>query len=58
MRYLSLTVFNAEPANKCAEAAENDNCAVKFTFWFPETVRPVTATKVVAKRCESIPNML
>jgi hypothetical protein len=54
---LSATVFNAEPANKCAEAAENGNCALKSTFWFPEKVKPVTATKVVAKGFESTYNM-
>ncbi len=58
MHSLSITVFNAEPSNKCAEALENENCAVKFTFWFPETVKPVTATKVAAKGCESTYNMV
>jgi len=55
---LSATVFNAEPANKCAEAAENKNCAPKSTFLFSETVKPVTATKVAAKGCESTYNMI
>ena len=49
MRSLSMTVFDAEPSNKCAEALENENCAVRF----PETVKPVTATKVAAKGRES-----
>jgi len=48
-----MTVFNADPSNKCAEALENENCAVKFTFWFPETVKPVAA-----KGCESTYNMV
>jgi len=55
---LSVTAFNAEPANKCAEAAENENCALKSTFLFPETVKLATATKVVAKGCESTYNMV
>jgi hypothetical protein len=46
---LRMTVFNSETSNKCAEALENENCAV----WFPETVKPVTATKVAAKGRES-----
>jgi hypothetical protein len=39
MRSLSITVFDAEPPKKCAEALENENCAVRF----PETVKPVAA---------------
>jgi hypothetical protein len=58
MRSLSMTVFNAEPSNKYTEALENENYAMKFTFWFPETVKPVTATKVAAKGHESTDNMI
>ena len=54
MRSLSMTVFNAEPSNKYTEALENENC----TVWFPETVKPVTATKVAAKGRESTDNMM
>ena len=54
MRSLRMTVFNPETSNKCAEALENENCAV----WFPETVKPVTATKVAAKGRESTYNMV
>jgi hypothetical protein len=51
---LSMTVFNAEPSNNCAEALENENC----TVWFPETVKLVTASKVAAKGRESTYNMV
>jgi hypothetical protein len=54
MRSLSMTAFDAETSNKCAEALENENC----TVWFPETVKPVTATKVAAKGRESTHNMV
>ena len=27
-----MTAFNAEPSNKCAKAAENENCAMKYYF--------------------------
>ena len=54
MRSLSVTVFAADPSNKCAEALEDENCV----FWFPETVKPVTATKVAAKGRESTDNMM
>ena len=54
MRSLPMTVFNFETSNKCAEDLENKNC----TVWFPETVKPVTATKVAAKGRESMYNMM
>jgi hypothetical protein len=58
MHFLSMTVFNAEPSKKRAETVENENCAVKFAFRFPETVKLVTATKVAANGCESMYNMV
>jgi hypothetical protein len=45
MSSLSATVFNTEPANRCAEASENRNS----TVWLPETAKPATATKAAAK---------
>jgi hypothetical protein len=54
MRSLTMTIFDAEPSNKCAEALENEKC----TGWFPETGKPVTATKVAAKGRESTYNMV
>ena len=54
MRSLPMTVFGAETSNKCAEDLENENC----TVWFPETVKPVTATKATAKGRESTYNMV
>jgi len=50
---LSMTSYDAEPSNKCAEALENENCTVRY----PETVKPATATKIAAKRRESTYNM-
>jgi hypothetical protein len=44
-----MTVFDAEPSNKCAEALENENCAVKFKFWFPETVKQLLPQKLLPK---------
>jgi len=53
MRSLSMTSYDVESSNKCAEALENENCTVRY----PETVKPATATKIAAKRRESTYNM-
>jgi len=47
-----------EHQTKSAGTLENEYCAVKFAFQFPETVKPVTATKVATKGCESTYNMV
>jgi len=45
-----------EHQTKYARTMENENCAVKSAFRFPETVKPATATKIAAKRCRSTYN--
>ena len=47
-----------EHQTKCAGTVENEYCAVKSVFRFPETVKPVTATKVATKGCGSTYNMV